>query len=383
MKIFSPLWPILLTALALSGCVVAGPRSLDPTAPEERLVSAPAPWGPLATSLAARGLPADKLAAFFRSPELAFNPTPMETKLRELFGIFFRSDLTKAVQEKLYQLGYEVLIDGRLGSGTKNAVKAYQADRGLPRDGLVTDELDRQLTAALKTERRRNLADYRPPPAVKPSRSTTYKQFTNPTALRDIEAFYQADKSLFDRLESVYRVPGPLAASIMWIETGYGRFFGKARAAFSLASMAAAADYALIAPRLADLDVDRQARTYLSETAAQRGAWARDELAALLRYAWDNGLDPASFPGSVYGAIGWGQFMPSNIAKFAVDGDGDGRIDLFNKADAAFSIGRYLRDSGWRGDMADEEKRRAVIMLYNRSGVYVNTVLYVAEVLSR
>jgi membrane-bound lytic murein transglycosylase B len=143
--------------------------------------------------------------------------------------------------------------------------------------------------------------------------------------------------------------------------------------------MAAASDYSLVAEQLTDLDVDQETRAFMIDTAKKRGAWAADELKALLDYAWRNGLDPASFPGSVYGAIGYGQFMPSNIAKFAVDGDGDGRIDLFNKTDAIFSIGRYLRDSGWQGSMPDEEARRAVIMLYNRSGVYVNTVLYVAR----
>jgi membrane-bound lytic murein transglycosylase B len=83
-------------------------------------------------------------------------------------------------------------------------------------------------------------------------------------------------------------------------------------------------------------------------------------------------------PGSVSGAIGSGLFWPSTNPTSAVDGAGDGRVDLFNKADAIFSVGNYLRESGWRGQMADEESRRKVIMLYNRSGVYVNTVLYVA-----
>jgi membrane-bound lytic murein transglycosylase B len=183
-------------------------------------------------------------------------------------------------------------------------------------------------------------------------------------------------------MEKAYGVPGPLVASIMWIETGYGGFFGKARAAHSLASMAAAADYGLVAPRLSDIDIDSETRAFMVETAGKRGSWAADELAALLAYAWANGLDPASFPGSIYGAIGYGQFMPSNIAKFAVDGNRDGRIDLFDKTDAIFSIGRYLRDSGWREPMGGEEARRAVIMLYNRSGVYVNTVLYVAQAIA-
>jgi membrane-bound lytic murein transglycosylase B len=307
----------------------------------------------------------------------------MVTKLRELHGIFYRSDLTKAVQEKLYQLGYDVLIDGRMGPGTRKAIQAFQADHGQTATGRVSDDLDKRLSVILALAKARDLSSYKPPAAAVPSRTATYPQFTNATAVNNIRNHYLADKAIFDSMERAYNVPGQLVASIMWIETGYGNYFGKEKAAYSLASMAAASDYSLVASNLEDLDTDGETRAFMVDSAEKRGAWATDELAALLRYAWQNRLDPATFPGSVYGAIGYGQFMPSNISKFAVDGNNDGRIDLFDKTDAIFSIGRYLRDSGWREPMADEESRRKVIMLYNRSGVYVNTVLYVARALGQ
>ncbi|MDR2611878.1 MAG: lytic murein transglycosylase [Deltaproteobacteria bacterium] len=379
-------------ALAASGCaprvtrpVTGGPDPPRPPqgqAPAEGrpLAGVPEPWGQLAGALVRQGLPEDSVRGFFRTPGLAFDPAPMETKLRELFGIFYRSDLTRLVQERLYQLGYDVLIDGRNGPGTRKAVQAYQGGHGLPADGRVTPAFASVLGRALSSGGRvRQLSDYKPPAPRKPDRTSTHAQFTNAGAVGRIRAHYQADRELFERMERAYGVPGPLVASIMWIETGYGSYFGKARAAASLASMAASADYRLVGPRLADLDVDSEARGYLSETAAKRGAWARDELAALLSYAWENGLDPMQFPGSVYGAVGYGQFMPSNIRRFAVDGDGDRRIDLFQKADAIFSIGNFLREHGWSGDMSSEEKRRGVIRKYNNSGVYINTVLYVAD----
>jgi membrane-bound lytic murein transglycosylase B len=336
----------------------------------------------LAGRLAASGLDRQKLLLFFSSPELTFNPAPMTAKLKELFGIYFRSDLTKSVQEKLFQLGFDLTIDGRLGSGTKKVIETFQTKHGLSPDGRVTDSLDKRLTLLVATSATRSLADYKHPSAVRPSRVSTYSQFTNPSALKVISEHYRQDKSLFEAMERRHGVPGPLVASIMWIETGYGKNFGQKKAAFSLASMAASADYSLIAEHLKDIDVDEQTRSYLVQTAQKRGSWAQEELKALLNYAWKNRLDPASFPGSIYGAIGYGQFMPSNIDKFAEDGDEDGQIDLFNKADAIFSIGRYLKENGWRGDMKDENQRRQVIMRYNRSGTYVNTVLYVARHIS-
>jgi membrane-bound lytic murein transglycosylase B len=306
----------------------------------------------------------------------------METKLRELFPIFFRSDLTKAVQEKLFQLGYEVAIDGRNGPGTRKAIAAFARDRALSFKPDPSPELNARLDEALRAGRTRTLAEYAPPKAAPPNRTATHTQFTNASALAKIKAHYLADKALFDRAWRAYGVPGAVVCSIMWIETGYGSYFGKNKAAQQLASMAASSDYELIAPYVADLSAGREERAFLAETSLKRGAWARDELFALLKYAWENNLDPLAFPGSVYGAIGYGQFMPSNIAKYAADGDGDQIIDLFNKSDAVFSIANYLRQNGWTGAGIAEAGRREAIRRYNNSGVYVNTVLYVADYLS-
>jgi membrane-bound lytic murein transglycosylase B len=356
---------------------LAVPPKVEAVAP---LVSVPAPWAALAGQLVEQGLPQERVRNFFASSELVFTPAPMETKLRELFGIFYRSDLTRDIQEKLYQLGYDVLIDGRNGPGTKKAIQAFQKDHNLKPDGRGGEVMAAVLAQLIKKGRVRSLADYRPPVAVKPSREATYPQFTKPSAITQIKAHYAADQVIFERMARVYQVPGPLAAAIMWIETGYGNFFGKNKAATVLASMAASADYQLVASYLGDLDTDKEAQAFLTDNAQQRGKWARDELYSLLTYAWANGLDPLSFPGSIYGAIGYGQFMPSNVAKYAVDGDGDRRVDLFNKPDAIYSIGKFLRDHGWPLAKTEEQKRQ-VIMRYNKSGVYVNTVLYVARAL--
>ena len=56
--------------------------------------------------------------------------------------------------------------------------------------------------------------------------------------------------------------------------------------------------------------------------------------------------------GSYAGASGWPQFMPSSIARFAVDFDGDGRIDLSKNAnDAIGSVANYFKAFGWHVGM--------------------------------
>jgi peptidoglycan hydrolase-like protein with peptidoglycan-binding domain len=179
--------------------------------------------------LVREGLEEKRVREFFNESDLTYSPAPMETKLRELFGIFYNSDLTKAVQEKLFQLGYDIVIDGRNGPGTKKVITAFEKDKNLPQTGKVTKSLDKHLDTALVKGRARTLSEYKRPPSKAPDRSVTYKQFTNNGAIASIKSNYATDKKLFDKMEVVFDVPGPLVASIMWIETGYGNYFGKTK----------------------------------------------------------------------------------------------------------------------------------------------------------
>ena len=57
-----------------------------------------------------------------------------------------RGNITKLLQERLVKLGYNTSgVDGIYGSGTVNAVKSYQRDRGLSADGIVGQNTWRKL----------------------------------------------------------------------------------------------------------------------------------------------------------------------------------------------------------------------------------------------
>ncbi len=102
------------------------------------------------------------------------------------------------------------------------------------------------------------------------------------------------------------------------------------------------------------------------------------ELKFLLTYLGKNRLDPLSIKGSVEGAIGIPQFLPSNIDHYGQDGDGDGIVDLFNHADAIASIACFLNAHKWKKARKVEEKKK-VLLRYNRSFYYVDTVWALAE----
>jgi len=109
-----------------------------------------------------------------------------------------------------------------------------------------------------------------------------------------------------------------------------------------------------------------------------RSGWAYRELSALLELENTHGIEPGSINGSVMGAIGWPQFLPSSLVKFGVSGNGDRRVDLYNAEDAIFSTSNYLRSHGWCAAKFPSD-REAVIWEYNHSKAYVRIVLGIAE----
>jgi hypothetical protein len=96
-------------------------------------------------------------------------------------------------------------------------------------------------------------------------------------------------------------------------------------------------------------------------------------LAGLTKVESDFGRDRST---SSAGAVGWTQFMPDTWREFGVDGDGVGRRDPQNAADAIFSAANYLRYLG-----APTDWRRALFG-YNHAGWYVDRVLTAARQLA-
>jgi membrane-bound lytic murein transglycosylase B len=73
-----------------------------------------------------------------------------------------------------------------------------------------------------------------------------------------------------------------------------------------------------------------------------------DEFIAALKMI-DRGVPRSQLRGSWAGATGFPQFLPSVWLRLAVDGDGDGRADIWrSEPDAAASIANYLRNAGWK-----------------------------------
>ncbi|WP_276819368.1 lytic murein transglycosylase [Mailhella massiliensis] len=182
----------------------------------------------------------------------------------------------------------------------------------------------------------------------------------------------------FARAELNYGVPSEVAAALLFVETRLGGYLGKHNAFYMLASMAVTRSPEAIPEYTAKLAGADQHLPWIRGKMELKADWAYKELKALLAYCHANRIDPLKVKGSVYGAIGLCQFMPSNISRYGVDGNGDGIIDLFQVDDAVSSLSNYLRRNGWKSGLSVQRQTR-VLRTYNAMDIYAHTILALAK----
>jgi membrane-bound lytic murein transglycosylase B len=158
-------------------------------------------------------------------------------------------------------------------------------------------------------------------------------RFIEPIRIQAGLRFWQNHRSALERAEREYGVPASVIVGIIGVETLYGQNTGNFRILDALATLAF--HFPSAHPR-----------------AAARQAFFQSELEQFLLLTSRSGADPLNIRGSYAGAMGLPQFMPSSWAKFAVDFDGDGRIDLFGSpTDAIGSVANYFKAFDWRPGM--------------------------------
>lgn len=122
---------------------------------------------------------------------------------------------------------------------------------------------------------------------------------------------------------------------------------------------------------LARLEAAAKKQAARVESIRSRG---RKNLLALIRQCKTRGMDVLTVKGSWAGALGFPQFMPASL-RWADDGNGDGKIDLFEMDDAIASVGKYLQQAGFR------KSPRDAVYNYNHESAYVEGVLAFADAL--
>lgn len=207
-----------------------------------------------------------------------------------------------------------------------------------------------------------------------------YDQFLGDAALRRARDYMQAQQQWLDAAQSAYHVEKEIVTAILLVETRFGAYLGSRPSLNTLSSLAALSD-----PAMQEIfwqaiaETTTFTREAYAERAQKKAAWAYGELKALLTYMEREKIaDPIFLRGSFAGAMGIPQFMPSNIIKLGVDGDKDGRIDLFTHPDAILSVASFLSYYGWKPDI-DQPTAYRILLNYNYSRPYAETILKVFE----
>jgi len=206
-----------------------------------------------------------------------------------------------------------------------------------------------------------------------------YDQFLSAKSLRSARNYMETHKEALASAEKEYGVDKSVITAVMLVETRLGTYVGNRSVINTLATMAALTDddvrerFWRNLPE--DVDITREK---FEKKADQKSQWAYRELKAFIEYVDSENFDPHDIQGSYAGAMGIAQFMPSNVLLFAEDGNGDGRINLFDHGDAIASIANYLKHYGWKPGLS-REAAGDVVYHYNHSKYYVNIVLKISD----
>ncbi|MBU3597524.1 lytic murein transglycosylase [Polynucleobacter bastaniensis] len=246
--------------------------------------------------------------------------------------------------ETIVNQSEDVATEARFNQNLNELITQIAQTQGIPQAILESGFLDaktipsiRKLVLPPSGSFKKNWVAYR-------------KRFIEPVRLKAGKAFWEQNQAFLSKVQQESGVPAEVIVSIIGIETIYGRQTGNFRVKDVLSTLA-----------FSYPDTPNK---------ASREQLFKDQLQELILMCWtedggslpannsNQGLSPSRFNSclnqnsSYAGAIGLPQFMPGSIRNFAVDGDGDGRIDLKQSTkDAIASVGNFMKKHGWQPGM--------------------------------
>jgi membrane-bound lytic murein transglycosylase B len=234
----------------------------------------------------------------------------VHTLLCSLLVLSLTLSFTNKLQAKeLTQLGFEkYVID----------LKAEALSRGF------TQNLIEKSFENIKFHKRAVSADRKQPEKVEtldtylPKRVPSWK-------VNKARALYKKHQVILTEIGHKYGVQPRFIVALWGLETNFGKFTGGYNVVSALSTLA---------------------------YEGRREAFFKKQLWAALTILKQGHIDSADMKGSWAGAMGQNQFMPTSFLAYAVDGDGDGKKDIWNnQIDIFSSMANYLQKEGWNGEL--------------------------------
>lgn len=207
-----------------------------------------------------------------------------------------------------------------------------------------------------------------------------YSEFYSKEKILHAKQFLKKNYRILQAAQKRFHVEPSIITAILLVETNFGTYTGRQMVLNRLSRVATVAspnnvlfNYRRLkktTPGLTEKQVLERA-LYLEKTFLP-------EIPALFKIASRNRLNIFRILGSYAGAFGWPQFLPSAYLRYGTDGNGDGRVSLFNKADAIFSAAHYLSAHGWSKARTTDQKKQ-VLWHYNKSEPYAQTLLHISN----
>lgn len=204
----------------------------------------------------------------------------------------FEQYIAKLKQEALAKGFEQTLIDSTF-AGVKFHKRAVKADRNQPEK---VETLDTYL----------------------PKRLPKWK-------IERARAMYKKHQALLTKVAAEYGVQARFIVALWGLETNFGKIMGNYNVISALSTLA---------------------------YEGRREVFFKKQLWAALQILKEGHIDIANMKGSWAGAMGQNQFMPTSFVAYAVDGDGDGKKDIWgNQADVFSSMANYLKREGWNDEL--------------------------------
>jgi hypothetical protein len=182
----------------------------------------------------------------------------------------------------------------------------------------------------------------------------TYGRIFTAESIMRGKKFIADNEEVLSTIQAKYDVSKEIIAAVTRVETNFGNFLSPTMSSTGQ-----------------KLEVINALLSHVIHGKRRRSMF-ENEFITWMKICRRDNIDPYNI-GSTCGAFGIVQFMPTSYEKWAVDWDGDGRIDLYKVPDAMASCANYLKVNGWRQDKSPSWYR--AIMAYNASRSYTNAVL--------